>query len=143
MCVFSSEIYVCVVVITAICKVLWKDSHALSFVCLLPFSLKHSWFYRTKLFKLKYKLYITLTHLKFLDNCNLVIESFNIIHFFKLILLIYFWLCWDLLLHRFFSSWVFSECGLVSNCDVWASHFNGFSCCGHALGCSFSLAPRL
>ena len=28
-----------------------------------------------------------------------------------------------------------SEWGLLSSCDVWASHFSGFSCCGaQALG---------
>ena len=129
----------CVVVITAICKVLWKDPHAFSSVRLLTLFLKHSWFYRTKPFILNYKLYITLTHLKFLDNCNLVIESFNnIIHLLKHILFIYFGLCWDSLLHRFFSRWALSEWGLLSNCTGWASHFSGFSRCREwALGWQF------
>ena len=47
--------------------------------------------------------------------------------FVSFFLLIYFWLCWSLLLHGVFSSC--SEWGLLSSWDVWAS-CGDFSYCG-------------
>ena len=48
--------------------------------------------------------------------------------FYFLPLLIYFWLCWVFLA----ACVLFSSCreqGLLSGCDVQASHCSGFSCC--------------
>ena len=51
---------------------------------------------------------------------------------FKRILFICFWLCWVLLLHRFFSSW--DGWGLLPCCRTQTPHYGGFSCGGaHAL----------
>ena len=57
---------------------------------------------------------------------------------FKIFLFIYLGFAKSSLLHGLFSG--HGKWGLLSNCSTWASHCNGFSCCGaQALGSQASV----
>ena len=52
----------------------------------------------------------------------------------KIFLFVYLWLCWIFVAASELSLAV-NEQSLLSSCDAWASHSDGFSCCGaRALG---------
>lgn len=60
----------------------------------------------------------------------------------KIVLCIYFWLCWVYIAALAFSSG--GEWGLLSSCSARASHRSGFSCCGaQALGSWASVAASV